>query len=91
MVKKINFYLKDYLTDKTLEFNDEFQPSSFEEMKSPDKWVHEHGNILGVGRILHTKTATEELITEDKYIPRNSPISADDRIIIYYFNSLRRK
>jgi hypothetical protein len=57
---KTNDNYKEPLTGKVAEYNEEYQPPSFEEMKSPefDKWVHEEAYIFPNGKIIDT-TITE--------------------------------
>ena len=53
---KTNDNYKEPLTGKVAEYNEEYQPPSFDEMKSPefDKWVHEEAYIFPNGKIIDT-------------------------------------
>ena len=72
------------LENRVSELNDEFvMPTGWEEMNTMEKWVHEHGNILQVGRLIYYNNGDAEkmaaLLEKEPYIDRMRPIAQDDR------------
>ncbi len=72
------------LENRVVELNDEYViPTSAEEMKEAEKWVHEHGNILLAGRLIYLNTGDAEklaaMLEKEPYIDRLRPIAQDER------------
>ncbi len=84
------------LENRVVELNDEYViPTSAEEMKEAEKWVHEHGNILLAGRLIYLNTGDAEklaaMLEKEPYIDRLRPIAQDERKNSYLFVSLWRE
>jgi hypothetical protein len=58
------------LDNKVTEFNDEYQPAPYEDMKSDEKWVHEFAYIFPNGKIIDA--------TQENQIGRMESISKDE-------------
>ena len=58
--------LKEPLEDKITEFNDEYIPPPFEEMISPESWMHEFAYILPNGKIIDQNADPETAIQVER-------------------------
>lgn len=83
------------LENRIVEYNDEYNiPISAEEMNSQERWVHEHSNILSVGRLIYLNLGDPEklaaMMEKEPYIERLRPIQADERKYYIKFSFWRK-
>lgn len=59
--QKLSENYKDQLEGKITEYDEEYKPQSFEEMKSPefDNWSHEHAYIYPNGKVIDPSIETQ--------------------------------
>ena len=78
------------LENRLVEYNDEFIAGTLEDMNSQEKWVHEHGNILQVGRLIYLNQGDPEklaaMMEKEPYVDRLRAIATDERIKKNYLN-----